>query len=141
MGNGLELASPDFVLNELKHDDLGNRLRSMGVRELELGADLMRELYLVRADLASVSVPDLAALLVARDADAILLTGDGALRVAATDSGVEVHGTLWLVRMAVESGALSGEDGGGALRTMLDNGRWLPRADTIRLAEALEQAE
>lgn len=61
---------------------------------------------------------DLISLVLAMGEKAMLLTGDEALRVAAFQEGVEVHGTLWLLDTMVELGAISRAEGHRSLELM-----------------------
>ncbi len=65
----------------------------------------------------------------------LLLTGDEALRKAASQEGVEVHGTLWLLDAMVEGGAISEAEGYRSLELMRNAGRRLPKKEvSIRIA-------
>jgi predicted nucleic acid-binding protein len=74
-------------------------------------------------------VPDLAALLLAQLEEAILLTGDGALRSLAEGNGIEVHGMLWVLEEMIQEGVLVSARAVRALETMLENGSRLPEAE------------
>ncbi len=63
------------------------------------------------------------------------------LRELADSHKVEYHGTIWLLGELIEKDLLSQKDAARALRTMLDNKRWLPRADSERLIKKWESLE
>ncbi len=83
------------------------------------------------ADLAArylrPSRQDLFALVLAETLGATLLTGDGALREAAREMGVEVHGTIWLLDQMMAHGIIDGQKRAQALRLMIDSGSRLPK--------------
>jgi predicted nucleic acid-binding protein len=74
---------------------------------------------------------DLFALVLARDFDAVLLTGDSSLRDAAENEGVRVHGVLWLLDLMVYHGIISKRDGATSLELMVRCGSRLP-CDEVR---------
>jgi hypothetical protein len=63
-----------------------------------------------------------------------LLTGDKALRAAATREGVVVHGTLWLAEEMFKAGVLDVEGLKAAFEEMLRRGRRLPYTSTSTVA-------
>ena len=88
-----------------------------------------------------LSPNDLSVYILARQHRSLLISGDGPLRELADSHKVEYHGTLWLLGELIEKDLLSQKDAARALRTMLDNKRWLPRADSERLIKKWESLE
>jgi hypothetical protein len=74
---------------------------------------------------------DLFALVLVMQEGAVLLTGDGALRKAAYNEGVEHHGTLWLLDAMIEVGTISGTKGCTSLELMINVGRRLPKKEVL----------
>lgn len=64
---------------------------------------------------------DLSGLLLAQSRNAILLTGDGALRAVAEKEEIKVHGTLWVVDQLVDSEIIAPRKGARALQLMADH--------------------
>lgn len=79
--------------------------------------------------------PDLFALAIAKTSNAILVTGDRDLRQAAETEGVEVHGTLWLLKTMVLQSVLAKPRAREALQQMRSSDRRLPERDCRRLLE------
>jgi hypothetical protein len=72
---------------------------------------------------------DLFSLVLAIQEKALLLTGDEALRKAASKEGIEVHGTLWLLDEMIDAGAISEAEGYRSLESMVNAGRRLPKKE------------
>ncbi len=69
---------------------------------------------------------DLFALVLSREIEAILLTGDGSLREAAEREGVQVHGTIWLLDQMVEHEIIDKQERAASLKLMVESGSRLP---------------
>lgn len=61
---------------------------------------------------------ELAALAVARDRSAVLLTDDLAAREAASDAGVEVHGSIGVIAFGYGSGVLDRDEAASRMRAL-----------------------
>lgn len=72
---------------------------------LSLQPDEVGFAQLVKNERKPLSLPDCFSPSCARRQDHVLLTGDGPLRTAAKDYGVEMYGLLWLLDRLAESGA------------------------------------
>ena len=118
---------PDVILFELRLPCSWN-LQGQGLLEAELSqAGVKKVEELIKRYPKRPGRLDLFALVLAMQESAVLLTGDGALRKAAFNEGVEHHGTLWLLDAMVEEGTISKEKGCTALELMLNAGRRLPK--------------
>lgn len=100
------LLLPDVVEDELLTlNDLD--FRELGFEIIELDADGMRKVKILRDSHQQLSVADTFALVVAESfVGSILLTGDAGLRRVAQARGVRVHGVLWLLDQLYESSLL-----------------------------------
>lgn len=74
-----------------------------------------------------VSLPDACVWIIAKEEDAILLTGDAKLRKAALATGVEVHGVLWILDELIKWEQITLNKAGEALDNMEARGAFLPR--------------
>lgn len=73
-------------------------LKDGGVITFDLPPDAVAEALLIQADRARLSANDCFCLVTAAcHDDAVLLTGDQALRRVAGEMGLEAHGVLWLI--------------------------------------------
>ena len=75
---------------------------------------------------------DMATLVVARAENGILVTGDGALRDAADEEEIEVHGTLWVVDALVDTETVEPAEAARALQLMMEADRRLPKEEVDR---------
>jgi hypothetical protein len=124
--------APDILLAEFQHDLTADTLIALGVQSIELSGDQVLEVVQLGGLYLALSLPDLAALVVARSLNAVLLTGDRRLRDAAVQEGLIVHGTLWLLDRLLEHDVAGRSDAAAALHAMFTAGRRLPAGDVQR---------
>lgn len=131
----LELIAPDVIIAELQIPS-GNSLVSFGLHIQELsGSQVLKVLNLAEC-YARPSREDLFALVLAKEIDAMLLTGDGSLRDAAVEEGVKVHGVIWLLDLMVENGIIDKRKRATSLKLMVKSGSRLPCEDVkVRLGD------
>lgn len=121
----VELVVPDILWEDELSDQHGSLLDlGLGVRELS-PAGVQRVVDLGQT-YHRTSRYDLAALALAEQESCPLLTGDGALRAAAANEGVEVHGTVWLVEGLVLTGIIDAGQAHAAYEQMREAGSHLP---------------
>lgn len=101
-------AVPDLLYEE-ELRERSPQMLDMGLRTLELTAETVRyaDALIARHARTGASTNDLLALALARQEQTTLLTGDGKLRIVATEERVEVHGTLWLMEQLMNAGILT----------------------------------
>ncbi len=122
---------PDLVGRELstKRKELlvgwGLEVRSLTGEEIEAVIRL-NDTY------SAPSRTDMATLVVARAEEGILVTGDAALRDAADEEGIEVHGTLWVVDALVDTEIVGPAEAARALQRMVEADRRLPEEEVNR---------
>lgn len=112
---------------ELEHNH--SHLLGLGLEIKVLSGTSVNNAIVLKQQYSSPSMNDLFALELARENDCPLLTGDRALRSAATDEGVELHGTIWLVEQLIREEILTVTMARIAYKKMLDAGSRLPRND------------
>lgn len=128
-----EICTTDFIAAELKNPDISN-LKSLGLRVESLSAEKVQTLFDLANKYRKPSLPDLSCLLLAKDKNCGLLTGDNNLRAASKEEGVKVHGTLWLLDKLVENKVLKKKSASQALTKMMEHGARLPADEcSIRL--------
>jgi predicted nucleic acid-binding protein len=136
--NGLILTSVvvlpyHFIVPDAVFAELDAQLRSM-VQDLgfEIGslkAETVGEIVALRLEHSRLSVADLFALFVARDRQAMLLTGDLRLRMLAESRGLIVHGALWVLDELYAQRILSAQESLAALERILALGGRLPESE------------
>jgi len=130
------LFAPDIVLHELKHEPSAGQLVAGGLTPVELNGAQIAEVYGLASAHRGVSAQDLSALVVAKAMGATLLTGDARLRKVAEGFGVEVHGTLWILRMLVDQEDLDSSAAAAALRSMIASGSRFPEDHVAKLLDS-----
>jgi predicted nucleic acid-binding protein len=129
LNNVFELAT-DWVISDFIEDEIPQERRELlvewGLEELSLGGDDVEAVISLNEDYPAPSRTDMSALFVAQTMDGVLVTGDGALRSAAKQEGVEVHGTLWVADLLVDTGTVKSTEAARGLQLMMQSDRWLP---------------
>ncbi|MFV2045433.1 MAG: type II toxin-antitoxin system VapC family toxin [Anaerolineales bacterium] len=127
---GEPLITPDFVLEELRGD--ADELLGFGLEIVSLDGSQIEELRELVGNYVRCSTPDLASLVVAREKRLILLTGDGALRDAAEELCVEVHGVLWVLDRLVGTELIAQSEARVGLERIIAEGAFLPPIEVQR---------
>lgn len=133
---GATLVVPDVLFAQ----ELGSRaalLTALGLQVLELDERGVDRVAMLAQRYRGPSRIDLFALALAERQACALLTGDKALRSAATSENVEVHGSVWLGERMVEAGVLDVEELREAFEVMCRRGRRLPQAEIHSLLTRL----
>lgn len=86
----------NFIIRELRNPPF-HTLSSMGLLVEKLGPDGVKELMQMMDRYEGPSYQDISVLVLAKSKNTVLITGDEALRRAASDNGVDCHGTCWLI--------------------------------------------
>lgn len=126
LGLPARMVAPDVIIAELEEPS-GETLIGYGLQSVTLSGDQVQEIVALRSQYPRPSANDMAALVLARSLGAALLTGDLALRRAAEQEGVPMHGTLWVLDELLESEVIPPAQAVPALEEMLAQGRRLPR--------------
>ncbi|ACX51834.1 conserved hypothetical protein [Ammonifex degensii KC4] len=117
----------DLILEEFRRGNPGpEELVRKGLKKRELNGEEVGYLYELACRYPRPSRHDLSALVLARSLDAVLVTGDKELRKAAQREGVEVRGTLWVLKQLVDGGIVSKAEACEACREMQRKNRRLP---------------
>ena len=135
-----EFMAPDVVIAEILLPSSWN-ITGLGLIEKSLpGSGVLKVEELV-TKYPRPGRTDLFSLVLAIQEDALLLTGDEALRKAASKEGVDVHGTLWFLDEMIEGGAISKAEGYRSLELMVNAGRRLPKKEVSVRMVAWRSAE
>ena len=131
---------PDVVFAELDAP-LRGMIQSLGFEIGGLEAETVGEVFALRTGNPRLSVADLFALFVARDRQAMLLTGDSRLRKLAEARGVVVHGTLWVLDELFARQALHGGETVTALERIVALGGRLPESESQKRRLAWKESK
>jgi len=120
-----DIAVPDVIETECDSPTFSAILRA-GFSALHLDEKYMRDIYELNKDYPGLSIVDAFCLKAAQLNGAILVTGDSLLRKTAGESGLLVHGTLWLLDEMVRYNVISKTCAANCLADMLETGSRLP---------------
>ncbi len=104
----------------LSPEGLSNELLKMGLKKTELTTE---EFYLAEEfseKYGKTSIYDCIALAIAKERHLVLMTGDGALRKAASQEGVEVMGTIGILDQLYEGEYIDGKEYGECIRKLME---------------------
>jgi predicted nucleic acid-binding protein len=121
-----ELVLPDVLVAELI-DPPGELFIQSGFSTSPLDENAIEEITVLRERYSKPSTNDLFALLLAKINSCALITGDDALRKAAKDEGVLVHGLLWILDRLIGYRILPPIEVADALEKILAEGGLLPK--------------
>lgn len=122
----------DFIIAEIESPP-GRYLLRLGLQERELPGEQIDEIEGLRVLYSGPSTNDLSALVLAKASEAILITGDKDLRIAAGIERVPMHGTLWLLEEIEQYQFAEQLRLANSLTAMLNAGRRLPKDECDRL--------
>ena len=122
------VAVPDILFeDELR--ELHPELPEKGLKLLSIESEGMERVTALRDLYSKPSPYDLAAWVLAEQRSCPLLTGDKALRSAAENEGLEVHGTLWIMDRLLSAGIVEVNQVAVAYETMRQESSHLPWAE------------
>jgi len=102
VGMDFEIHTTDFIINEYNKGGVGDKnlkrlekyIRSGKIKEHQFQYD---ELLSVYEQKRTLSIPDCSIFKLSLELQAILLTGDKALKIYSEQNGIKVHGIIWLI--------------------------------------------
>lgn len=130
-GVSAELHLVDVAASRLS-DTVLERLAALGVKVTSVSASGVLRAAELADRFRQPQTDDLYSLALADELDAILVTGDKALRNAATAVGVVTHGTIWLLEKLITAGRLQSHAAACALEAMTRAGRRLPASEVAK---------
>ncbi len=114
-GLDFEICTTDFVVNEIlrleQAERIQNFIRSKQLTVFSFSSDEIDELVNLKTKRMLRRIADKSVLWKALQLKCKLLTGDKSLRSEAEEKGLEVHGSIWVVMMIVETKLLSAAKG------------------------------
>ncbi len=120
-----QFTTPDMLYEtELKEQHA--HLLTLGLQVSELNSESMLLAYQLNERYNQPSLNDIFALVLAKQENCPLLTGDGQLRKSAENESVEVKGTIWLVEQLVIHQIITLAQARQAYTDMEGNRRRLP---------------
>ena len=106
-GLDFEICTTDFVVIEIlrleQAEQIQNFIRSKQLTVFNFSADEIEEVVNLKTKRTLRRIADKSVLWKALQLKCKLLTGDKSLRSEAEENGLEVHGSIWVVMMIVET--------------------------------------
>ncbi|MDT8398374.1 MAG: type II toxin-antitoxin system VapC family toxin [Pseudomonadales bacterium] len=118
----------DFVRAELNQPD-GKDLEQLGLQVVPLNDKDIKALDKLTISLRNSSLADVSCFYLAQREEITLLTNDKAIRKAAMNATISVHGTLWLLDQLFEAFPETANQISRALEMMLSQGARFPEAE------------
>jgi hypothetical protein len=131
----------DIVANEISDSYSDNHLTQLGLEILTLDDSEILEIFTLKQEHIELSVEDVSVYFLSQKHNTIILSNDGPLRELADNSRIEYHGTLWLLDVMIQGEILTPQAAAVALRSMLNNKRWLPRSECEKLIKKWKSEE
>jgi len=112
-----QFITPDILYYE-ELEEHHPHLKSMGLGIREMDDGLIAQVTLLVTKYPKTSRNDIFALVLAGHVNCPLLSGDKALRAAASQESIECHGTLWLMKELLEQEKITPQIARAALQKM-----------------------
>ncbi len=110
-GLDFEICTTDFVINEIlrleQAEQIQNFIRSKQLTVFKFSSDEVEEIVSLKTKRNLRRITDKSVLWKALQLKCTLLTGDKNLRNEAEGNGLEVHGSIWVVVMLIETKLLT----------------------------------
>ena len=137
-----EICTTDFVRGEILESEQGEQIE-MFIRSHQLTVFVLSEKEIEEVENFKTkrffkTLIDKTVLWKAKQLKCPLLTGDAKLRSEATDQGIPVHGSLWVIRMMVESNVVTANAGIEFLEKLKVSNDRLPLDEIEKLIKKLK---
>jgi len=137
-----EICTTDFVKGEILESEQGEQIE-MFIRSHQLTVFVLSEKEIEEVENFKTkrffkTLIDKTVLWKAKQLECPLLTGDAKLRNEATDQGIPVHGSLWVIRMMVESNVVTANAGIEFLEKLKVTNDRLPLDEIEKLIKKLK---
>ncbi len=132
---GIETHTTELIRLEISkehHREIHQNIHTGRIRVHAVDMVRMQACHVLARKTGKISFRDASCYYLATDLDAVLITGDKALRALAEDRCVEVHGTIWIFDRLVEAALLEPWDAADKLEHLQSLDRYLPKEDCLK---------
>lgn len=136
----ITFATPDVLYVE-ELEEHHAELPGFGLRIEQLSSDGVSEVERLASIYSQPSINDLFALVLAKERQWQLLSGDARLRAAAESEDITVRGTLWLIEKMVVAKIINVERAKVSFEAMRDGNRRLPWTQVDQMIERLQEGK
>jgi rRNA-processing protein FCF1 len=141
-GLEFEICTTDFVLNEIlrleQAEQIKSFIRSKQLTVFNFSSDEMEEVVNLKTKRTLRRIADKSVLWKALQLKCLLLTGDKSLRNEAEENGLEVHGSIWVVMLLVDTKLLNVVKGIELLERLKIVNDSLPKDEIEKLIKILK---
>jgi predicted nucleic acid-binding protein len=131
-------AVPDILYIE-ELEEQHRELPAYGLQIKALGAEMVNHAVTLQERYLKTSANDLFALVLAKQENCPLLTGDGALRDLASMEQIEIRGTIWIIEQMIKNGIIDSNHAKKAFKTMKENNRRLPWKEAENMLKRVQE--
>ncbi len=117
-------------------NQLQNQIISVGIQKIEVTQDWLRSS--TEYHQGSLSFQDALCLYYAKNFNRVLITNDKPLRTLSQQQGVQVHGTLWIIRQAYEQKILSRNELCEWISILIQQGSRMPPLEVAKLRALMD---
>ena len=130
LGLDFDFITSDFVNSEIKTETIKLIINEYKLKKLisieSLDAEQLTEAFQINLEQPGLSIPDCSVIILAQKHNAIILSGDKALRNKAKQSGIEYHGILWILDTLIEYNRISKDTAFTKLKELMKTNKRLP---------------
>ncbi|MEX0680808.1 MAG: hypothetical protein WD097_05455 [Balneolales bacterium] len=140
---GYETWSTDMVLSQVQDEEQWKKVEPhvhSGALNIHSTTEEFYQEILAEPSLNRLGPEDTSALLLARELDGMLLTGDRQLRKQGEIQGIEVHGVLWVLEKFVQKNILRSIEAAEKLVKIIEEGALLPHDECDKLLKKWNQS-
>lgn len=142
-GLSFEICTTDFVVNEIiridQAEQIQNFIRSKQLTVYKLSSDEIEEVVNLKTKRNLRRITDKSVLWKALQLKCRLVTGDKNLRSEAEEQGLEVNGSLWVIRTLVETKIITPVLAVGLLEKLTTVNDSLPKEEIDKLIKKYKQ--
>lgn len=142
-GLDFEICTTDFVVNEIiridQAEQIQNFIRSKQLTVYKLSSDEIEEVVNLKTKRNLRRITDKSVLWKALQLNCRLVTGDKNLRSEAEEQGLEVNGSLWVIRTLVETKIITPVLAVGLLEKLTTVNDSLPKEEIDKLIKKYKQ--
>lgn len=142
-GLDFEICTTDFVVNEIiridQAEQIQNFIRSKQLTVYKLSSDEIEEVVNLKTKRNLRRITDKSVLWKALQLKCRLVTGDKNLRSEAEEQGLEVNGSLWVIRTLVETKIITPVLAVGLLEKLTTVNDSLPKEEIDKLIKKYKQ--
>jgi predicted nucleic acid-binding protein len=138
-----EFVVPDFVVNEITRPEqkeaIDSLVRSGVLKVIAANTEELESIGSLARAVRTLSIPDCSVLILAGIHGAMILSNDSRMRQHAKSTGLECHGTIWIVHQLVVRRELGTDTARNCLLRLMSTNVRFPKSESSDLIRELER--